>query len=128
MTGEHVIPFRRTEVVTMCADELPAGERDSFLGLAKMLASLVHHRFQARIEALKDAYRVLSPEAGTRTASQPNDDDRRAAQFRLEEELVGLANAANFTQIDPGELGRALTGHSLLKVRMAVDTNAIEKI
>src|SRR5690242_5940086 len=52
---EHFIPFRRTDVVSMCADELPAAERDSFVGFARMLTSLLHYRFQGRIEALKDA-------------------------------------------------------------------------
>src|SRR6185369_12281097 len=52
MSGEHFIPFRKADVVSMCADDLPAGERESFLGFTRMLSSLLHHRFQARIEAL----------------------------------------------------------------------------
>ena len=63
MSGEHFIPFRKTDVVSMCADDLPAAERESFVGFTQMLASLLHHRFHDRIEALKDAYHPFNPEA-----------------------------------------------------------------
>ena len=45
MNGEHFIPFRKADVVSMCAGELPESERESFLGFTRMLASLLHHRF-----------------------------------------------------------------------------------
>jgi hypothetical protein len=128
MSGEHFIPFRRTDIVAMCADELPVAERASFLGFARMLASLVHHQFHARIEALKDAYHPLNPEAETRSVARLEPDQLRAAQLRLEEELEALARAANFTRIDPTDLNRAFNDHSLLKVRMAVDTEAIDTV
>ena len=125
---EHFIPFRRTDVVTMCADELPAAERDSFLGFARMLSSLLHYRFHARIEALKDAYHPFNPEGDTREIAATGPAERRAARERVEEELAALARAANFTEIDVAELQRALGGHSLLKVRMAIDTEVIDKV
>jgi hypothetical protein len=54
-------------------------------------------------------------------------EERHAAQQRLETELVALAEAANFTRIDTEELNAALAEHSLLKVRMAIDLDAIDK-
>ena len=69
-SGEHFIPFRKTDVISMCADELPPAERESFLAFARMLTSLLHHRFHARIEALKDAYHPFNPEADTRTVTR----------------------------------------------------------
>jgi hypothetical protein len=127
MSGEHFIPFRKTDVVSMCADELPAAEREPFRSFARMLASLLHHRFHAHIEALKDAYQSFNLDSDTRTVVQPSRDDRLAAQRRVEEELAALARAANFTPIGSDELDRAFTEHSLLKVRLAVDTHAIDK-
>lgn len=127
MSGEHFIPFRKADVVSMCADDLPAGERESFLGFTRMLSSLLHHRFQARIEALKEAYAPFNPEADTRLIHPVTREERHAAQQRLETELVALAEAANFTRIDTEELNAALAEHSLLKVRMAIDLDAIDK-
>jgi hypothetical protein len=128
MSGEHFIPFRTADVVSMCADSLPAAERESFLGFTRMLASLLHHRFHAHIEALKDAYHPFNTESDTRTVVSLTPAERLAAQRRVEDELTALAEAANFTVIQPDELDRAFDGHSLLKVRLAVDTDAIDKV
>jgi hypothetical protein len=128
MSAEHFIPFRRSDVVAMCAGELPAADRESFLGFAKMLASLLHYRFQARIEALKDAYHPFNPEGDTREVGTVTAAQRREARLRVEQELGDLARAANFTEIDVAELQEALTGHSLLKVQMAIDTEVIDKV
>ena len=32
MSAEHFIPFRRSDIVAMCADELPEAERESYRG------------------------------------------------------------------------------------------------
>ena len=116
MSGEHFIPFRTADVISMCAGELPATDRETFRGFATMLASLLHHRFRAHIEALKDAYQPFNPDPDTRTVFRPSREDRLAAQRRLEEELAALADAANYTPIVSDELQRAFTNHSLLKV------------
>lgn len=42
--------------------------------------------------------------------------------------MAALARAANFTPIDPSELDRAFTEHSLLKVRLEVDHGVVDKI
>jgi hypothetical protein len=128
MNGEHFIPFRKADVVSMCAGDLPESERESFLGFTRMLASLLHHRFQARIEALKEAYSPFNPEADTRVMGELTREQRQAAQHRLETELTALAEAANFTEIDAEDLNRALSEHSMLKVKMAIDLDAIDKL
>ena len=125
---EHFIPFRRTDVVSMCPHELPAAERDSFAGFARMLSSLLHYRFHGRIEALKDAYHPFNPEGDTHAIDAIGPAERRAARERVEQELAALARAANFTEIDVAELQQALVGHSLLKVSMAIDTEVIDKV
>ena len=63
-----------------------------------MLASLLHHRFHSRLEALKDAYHSFNPEADTRTIGKFDPSERQAAQERLVNELTALATAANFSE------------------------------
>jgi hypothetical protein len=128
MSVEHFIPFRRSEIVAMCADDLPVGERESFLGFTGMLTSLIHHRFHAHIEALKDAYHPFNTEAAGSTGARVSREERVAARQRLERELEALARAANFTELDVSELDRAFSEHSLLKVRLAVDMDVIDKV
>jgi hypothetical protein len=128
MSGEHFIPFRKSDIVALCADEIAVPERESFLLFARMLSSLLHHRFHARIEVLKDAYHPFNPEADTRAVARLDAAGRLAAQQRLERELAALAAAANFTEIDPAELQRAFDEHSLLKVRLEADLDVVDKI
>lgn len=125
---EHFVPFRRSDIVAMCADELPPEERGPFLGFVRVLTSLLHHRFAARIEVLKDAYHPFNPGSDTRTVTKPTADELAAAHERLEAELEALALAANFTRVDPAELEQAFHQHSLLKLSLAVDRSAVRKI
>lgn len=128
MGGERFIPFRKADIVSMCADELPSEERDAFRVFCAMLASLLHHEFHARIEALKDAYHPFNPQSDTRVVATVSTAERHAARQRLEEELAGLARAANFTEVDSQDLDRAFTEHSLLKVRLTAKLDMVDKI
>lgn len=128
MTGERFIPFRRTTVVDLCADDLPEDERDAFRAFADLLGSLVHHEFRARLEALKDAYHPFDPDDDTRTLHPLDDAGRQAAQERLVAELTTLAEDANFERISRDDLGRAFVEESLLKVRLEADFDDFEQL
>jgi hypothetical protein len=128
VTGERFIPFRKTSIVTMCADEVSAEERESFQALAELLASLLHHEFRARLEALKDAYHPFNPDTDTRTIVESDTTERQAAQQRLVDELTALAEDANFERIDTDDLDRAFVEESLMKVRLEADFDDFEQI
>ncbi|WP_187774126.1 TMEM143 family protein [Lolliginicoccus suaedae] len=123
---EHFIPFRKSAVITMCADELPEQEREPFRELATILASVLHHRFHARIERIKDAYHVLDPPPDLKRIAEPDWEDRVRAQQSLEEELVELAERANFIRVTEDEMQRAFDEESLIKVRLEVDRGDID--
>jgi hypothetical protein len=128
MKGEHFLPFRRRDVVAMCAEELAGAEREDFSAFAHRLSSLVHHRFHERIERLKDAYHPFHPEADTRSLRPLSPAERQAALAVLEEELVALARAANFTPMTLREVEEAMAGHGLLKLRLELDTRDVDTV
>ena len=128
MTGERFIPFRRTTVVTMCADDLPEQEREPFLAFAELLASLLHHEFRGRLEALKDTYQPFNPNTDTRTLVELGPAERQEAGKRLVEELTALAEDANFERISTDDLGKAFTEESLVKVRLEADFDDFEQV
>ncbi len=128
MTAERFIPFRKASIVTMCVDEVPYEERESFRAFADLLASLLHHEFRARLEAIKDAYYPFNPDSDTRSIVEPGPAERQAAQQRLVDELAGLAEDANFERISVDDLGRAFVEESLMKVRLEADFDDFEKI
>ena len=128
MTGERFIPFRKTSIVTMCADEVPAADRESFRAFAELLASLLHHEFRSRLEALKDTYYPFNPDTGTRTIGELDPSERQAAQERLVDGLTALAEDANFERIGTDDLDRAFVEESLMKVRLEADFDDFEKV
>lgn len=128
MTGERFIPFRKAGIVRMCADEIPESERESFEAFTVLLASLLHHEFRTRLEALKDAYQPFNPDTGVRTVIELDATERQAAQERLVEELTALAEAANFERIDAEDLDQAFAEESLMKVRLEADFDDFEEI
>ena len=128
VAGERFIPFRKSSIVTMCADEVPEAERESFRAFADLLASLVHQQFRSRLEDLKDTYAPFDPDTDTRTIVELGPQERQAAQQRLVDELTALAEDANFDRIDPGDLDRAFEEESLVKVRLAADFDDFEQV
>ena len=128
MTAERFIPFRKSDVVTMCADEVTDEEREPFRAFVELLESLLHHEFRGRLEALKDAYFPFNPDADVRTVREPSAAERDAAQERLVEELSALAEAANFERISADDLDRAFVEESLVKVRLEADFDDFEQV
>ncbi len=128
MTAERFIPFRKASIVTMCVDEVPAEERESFRAFVDLLASLLHHEFRTRLEVIKDTYHPFNPDSDTRSIVEPGPDERQAAQQRLVDELSALAEDANFERISVDDLGRAFAEESLMKVRLEADFDDFEQI
>ncbi|MEV6257709.1 TMEM143 family protein [Nocardia sp. NPDC051911] len=126
MDAEHFLPFRKSAVISLCADELPEAERESFVEFARLLAALVHNEFHVRGEAVLDAYQVVDPAEDERAIRVATPEHRAAARARVESELVALAESADFTRIDAAEIDRAFAEHSLVKVRLEVDADDIE--
>jgi hypothetical protein len=112
----------------MCADEVPAEERESFQAFAELLASLIHQEFRTRLEALKDTYYPFNPDTDTRTIVELGPAERQAAQQRLVDELTALAEDANFERISADDLGRAFVEESLMKVRLEADFDDFEQV
>lgn len=128
VSSDRFIPFRKTSIVSMCADDLPAAERESFLAFAELLASLLHHEFRTRLETLKDTYHPFNPDSDLRTVVEVGPEERQAAQQRLVDELTALAEDANFERISTDDLGRAFAEESLLKVRLEADFDDFEQV
>ena len=128
MTAERFIPFRKASIVTMCVDEVPAEERESFRAFVDLLASLLHHEFRTRLEVIKDTFHPFNPDSDTRSIVEPGPAERQAAQQRLVDELSALAEDANFERISVDDLDRAFVEESLLKVRLEADFDDFEQI
>ncbi|MBH0779305.1 TMEM143 family protein [Nocardia bovistercoris] len=126
MDAEHFLPFRKSAVISLCAEQLPEADRGAFLEFARLLAALTHHGFHARGDAVLDAYHLVDPAEDVRTVGVPTAHDRAAARAIVERELVALAEAADFTRVEAEEIRRAFDEHSLVKLRLEVDDADID--
>lgn len=112
------IPFRNRDILQMCLqDGRLQGVEEKFRLLHRMLGSIYHFEFHQQIEALKDTYASLDPDADTRcldTLVPPGKDD-------FSQQLQHLLNQANYEPISQQDLDQALEESSLIKVRLQVD-------
>jgi hypothetical protein len=111
----------------MCAAQLPADDRASFAAFARVLVMLQHQEFYVHIEELKDDWQVLKAWTDADSNDRPTVEERDAARRRVEVELTDLAREAGFVVVEASDLDRAFRDHALLKVRMVVDADAVDK-
>lgn len=112
------IPFRRRDIVEMCLhDGRLAAQADDFRRLAHMLAHVFHFEFHRLIEALKDAYAEMDPDADTRRPAVESEAGAQSFVELLDRLLVN----ANYERVGEDELNRALSESSLFKIRLQVD-------
>lgn len=128
-TPQRFIPFRRSDLVDMLADDgrLPPEDQRDLRALAHLLSAVFHHEFHARLEELKDAYAPFDPDPDTRTVRRITDDERAAAHERMVAELQTLLEDGNFEQVTQEELDAAFEEESLLDLELVVDDDHFDQ-
>ena len=119
------IPFRKRDIVEMCIqDGRLSGQEDAFRQLYYMLSSVFHFEFHQIIEALKDRYTQLDPDADTRpiahTAPLP--------ELGFVELLGGLLEKANYERVSQYDLTQAMHEASLFQIRLQVDFSDFSEV
>ncbi len=127
---EHFIPFRKADLVRMCATDpgLPDASRVAFEQLATMLAAIFHFEFHARLERLKDLYAPVNPDRDTLPNPLPDKNESTSEDSSLVDELQTVLQAANFVAITQEDLQRALLEESLFNVRLEVNFSDFEEV
>jgi hypothetical protein len=122
---EHFIPVRRSAVVERCVKALGGQGRD-LSDVARLVSSILHFEFHARLERLKDLYEPMNPDSDTRSdrgfAVAP------ATEGQLVEELTALLERANYREVTSDELNRALNEESVFHVRLFTDLDDFERL
>lgn len=118
------IPFRCNDLVEMCLNRggLSKLERQQFRVFAQLLQRRFHLESFAPIEAMKQAFAKINPDADTRTidlaSTLLNDDEPFATQ------LEQLLQKANYEPLDNQVIDRAMQRNSLFKLQLNVDRSA----
>ncbi len=119
------IPFRKADIVQMCLQENQlAGLEDDFKRLCDMLGSVFHFEFHKVVEALKNCYAPIDPDADTRSI----EDNNSPQGYGFVELLNGLLEKANYEPVSKSELNQALTEASMFRIRLHVDFDDFSEV
>lgn len=116
------IPYRTHDVVEMCLqDNLLPAQETQFRHLNDMLGSIYHFEFHKTIEALKDAYAPIDPDADTRLLAAAKHSSSLNSDVNLIELLQALLEKANYKRVSEVDLNQAMNKSSVFKIRLHVD-------
>ncbi len=126
---ERFIPYRRSDIVTMCEHDKKLSESDTqiFREFCQILSSLFHFELHKSLEILKDCYAPFDPDRDTRQLQLSNDALSEKNQ-RLESELISVLEQANYERVSEQDLQVALKAESLFKVKLHVDFDDFEEV
>jgi hypothetical protein len=128
MQTARYIPFRKHDIITMCAKELTKDQQTSFKQLCELLASLIHFQYHGTLESLKNNYAPFDPNSDTRLINSVTDEQKALCQRDFAKDFANVLNAANFEVITNEDLQDALNEESLFKVRLEVEFEDFEEV
>ncbi len=128
MQTARYIPFRKHDIITMCAKELTKDQQTSFKQLCELLASLIHFQYHGTLESLKNNYAPFDPNSDTRLINSVTDEQKALCQRDFAKDFANVLNAANFEVITHQDLQDALNEESLFKVRLEVEFEDFEEV
>lgn len=127
---ERRLPLPRSTVVELCAADarLAAAERGPFRDFCRILGSVFHFEFHARLEQLKHCHAPFDPDREAPPLAPLADDERERRHAELVAGLRELLQAANYEEVSREVLADSLRGESLFQVRLAVDFDDFEDL
>ncbi len=129
MSGDRFIPFRKKDIIGMCADVLPADtNKEEFVSFCALLVNRIHYEYHQQLESLKDNYAAFDPQRDTRTMFNVSDAQQAQSKNRFAKEFAALLDAANFEKVTDQDLQHALSEESLFKVRLEVTFDDFEEV
>lgn len=128
MQTARYIPFRKHDIITMCAKELTKDQQTSFKQLCELLASLIHFQYHGTLESLKNNYAPFDPNSDTRLINSVTNEQKAQCQRDFAKDFANVLNAANFEVITHQDLQDALNEESLFKVRLEVEFEDFEEV
>ena len=120
---ERFIPVAKSQLVADLASSgvVVKDQRKQFLRFSKILASLFHFEFHARIEALQESYRPFDPDSDLLTTRPVDPNEKEKREKRFMQVLAKVLDQANYQQITESDLAFAMNRESLFNINLFVD-------
>lgn len=129
MVREKFIPYRRSDIITMCLNDgaLSGDNYQQFKSFCQIISSLFHFELHKKLEYLKDCYAPFNPDADTIVLNS-KEASKDELKLNLEHELKQVLEQANYEAVSEADLNEALQHESLFRVKLRVDFNDFEKV
>lgn len=129
MTAERFIPFRKSDIVEMCVEQLNCDDTAlSFRQFCDLLSNSLHVEYHQILESLKNDYAPFDPNADTKPLVRFSTEQIAKCRASFAKNLAIILNAANYEKITEDDLQEALNEESLFKVRLAVEFDDFEQV
>lgn len=129
MAAERFIPFRKQDIIQMCAQELVDEQSiHSFEQFTQLLSSVIHFNYHEVLEKLKNNYAPFDPNADTLQLTDFTLAHREQCKKSFADNFAKVLNSANFEKITEQDLQEALNEESLFKVRLEVEFDDFEQV
>lgn len=127
---ERFIPVAHNSIIkaldenqVWCSDDSP------FTGtLVDDLIAWRHQTYRDRLNALKDAYLIFSPDTDTIMDEALTDMERRGRRHDFMENIGDLLESANYEKVNQEDLDLLLTSDSPYGLRLHVDLDAFDDV
>jgi uncharacterized protein DUF3754 len=119
---DQFIPVRKTDIVKALVAGESLGDdcdREKFLQLCRLLASIYHYTYFDQLERLRDTYYYFSPELDPH--ARFDNDALKIAYDDLIRAFIAVLAGANFVEISQAEIARVRPERSMLRLETPVD-------
>ena len=120
---EAFIPFRRADLIDMCVEDGKFSAEDAMLfrEFCEILSAYYHFKFHAFVETLKQNYIPFDPNEDQQLRATPGPDQQREMEMKVVRTFQTVLESANYKQLSPELLHKALDETSLIDLRTEVD-------
>ncbi|MFY8275324.1 TMEM143 family protein [Pseudoalteromonas sp. SSDWG2] len=129
MSGDRFIPFRKKDIIALCADGLGADiDKTQFSVFCALLVNRIHFEYHQQLESLKDNFAAFDAQGDTRILLAASAQEKAQCRARFANEFADLLDSANFEKVTDEDLQNALSEESLFKVRLEVTFDDFEEM
>jgi hypothetical protein len=125
---DQFIPVRKADLIKtlLTGDELAGPDKDKFLQLCRLLASIFHYEYFEQLERLRDDYYYFNPQLETTLRFEPEVLD--AAYTDLVAALTKVLKGANFVELSKQEIEEAHHQRPFLRVSVKAPLNEFRDV
>jgi len=127
--NDQFVPVRKSDIVdALVKDDSfeDAAERDKFVRLCDMLASIYHYEYFATLERLRHEYYYFNPETPPHAAVTPAELDR--AYDDIVRSLDAVLKDANFVELPHDAISDAHRRRTLLRVEVSTELSDFREV